>query len=94
MSTPSDHVPAWLRAALDCLERGAWDRAHELVQHEVDVRAAWIHAHLHRVEGDLGNAAYWYRIAGRPVCRDELARERGALRAALLGSEPSCPEEA
>jgi hypothetical protein len=89
LSTEQESGPAWLREALEALELGAWRRAHELVQHEEDARAAWIHAHLHRIEGDLGNAAYWYRVAGRPICRDELAGERRALRAALLGTQPS-----
>ncbi|MBK9384827.1 MAG: hypothetical protein IPN34_08440 [Planctomycetes bacterium] len=77
-------TPDWLRAALDALERGDWESAHELVQHEEDPRAAWVHAHLHRVEGDEANAAYWYRRARRALCRLPLEQERVALRAALL----------
>jgi hypothetical protein len=76
--------PTWLRAALDALERGDWQSAHELVQQEPDPRAAWVHAHLHRVEGDEANAAYWYREARRAFCRLTLEQERTALRAALL----------
>jgi hypothetical protein len=45
---------------------GDWDAAHQLVQrYEDDATAAWIHAVLHKIEGDLGNARYWYRRAGR-----------------------------
>ena len=51
---------------------GDWERAHAIAQ-DVDTHdGAWVHAYLHRREGDLENAAYWYRRAGRPV-------ERGAL---------------
>jgi len=45
-------------AALWHAGRGAWDAAHEIVQDEGDANCAWVHAHLHRQEGDLGNAAY------------------------------------
>jgi hypothetical protein len=45
---------------------GKWDAAHELIQqYEDDATAAWIHAVLHKIEGDLGNARYWYRHADR-----------------------------
>ena len=46
--------------------KGNWKRAHELVQDDPSYEAAWIHAYLHRVEGDLGNARYWYHQAGKP----------------------------
>ena len=46
--------------------RGDWNRAHELAQGEQSADAAWIHAWLHRVEGDLDNARYWYGQARRP----------------------------
>ena len=45
--------------------RGDWKRAHEIAQDVSDADGAWVHAYLHRKEGDLGNAAYWYRRAGR-----------------------------
>jgi hypothetical protein len=45
--------------------KGDWARAHRLVQDDPSPEAAWVHAYLHRVEGDLGNAGYWYRRAGR-----------------------------
>ena len=47
--------------------RGDWDRAHEIAQATEDRDGAWVHAMLHRQEGDGANAAYWYRRAGRPV---------------------------
>jgi hypothetical protein len=46
---------------------GDWQRAHDELQDDADRQAAWVHAYLHRVEGDVANAAYWYRRAGRPV---------------------------
>lgn len=42
-----------------------WDKAHTLIQDLPDTNAAWIHAYLHRREGDLFNADYWYRRAGK-----------------------------
>jgi hypothetical protein len=53
--------------------KGSWDKAHELVQDDPSSGAAWIHAYLHRKEGDLWNADYWYRRAGRerPDCSVE-----------------------
>lgn len=44
---------------------GAWDTAHDLVQDDPSVECAWVHAYLHRVEGDIGNARYWYHQAGK-----------------------------
>ena len=45
--------------------RGDWDRAHQLAQSVDTPKGAWVHAYLHRKEGDLSNADYWYRRAGR-----------------------------
>ncbi len=61
----------------------AWERAHRLVQDAGGPDAAWVHAHLHRIEGDDGNARYWYARADRPVPNGTLAEERNALIAAL-----------
>lgn len=56
--------------------KGDWDRAHELAQAaEGDPAHDWIHAYLHREEGDTGNAAYWYRRAGKPVADGGLEEE-------------------
>ena len=52
---------------------------------ETSAEAAWVHAYLHRVEGDLGNAHYWYGRARRPEPRGELDAEWEAIAAALLG---------
>lgn len=42
-----------------------WEKAHTIIQDVEDSAAAWVHAYLHRKEGDIWNADYWYRRAGR-----------------------------
>ena len=69
--------------ALNAECEGHWDRAHRIVQEINTPEAAWIHAYLHRVEGDLSNAAYWYHRAGKPECRTSLEEERQAIYEAL-----------
>jgi len=64
--------------------KGDWDRAHKVVQDDESREAAWVHAYLHRVEGDLPNAGYWYRTAGEPVARGTLDEEWAAIAARLL----------
>jgi hypothetical protein len=80
--------PAEWDAALRSLwwdARGHWDRAHSLAQEdESNPRSAWVHAYLHRKEGDLSNAAYWYRRAGRPEARGSLETELREIGAVLL----------
>jgi hypothetical protein len=62
MSAPSSELLRAVELAL----AGDWEAAHDLVQqYEDDATAAWIHAVLHKIEGDPGNARYWYRHAGR-----------------------------
>ena len=73
-------------AALWWAAKGDWDQAHKIVQDESDANSAWVHAYLHRVEGDLGNAGYWYRQAGQPVAKDSLEAEWERIVSALLGS--------
>lgn len=53
--------------ALWLAKAGKWDAAHDLCQEIPGNAGAWIHAYLHREEGDLSNAAYWYSRAGKPV---------------------------
>jgi hypothetical protein len=53
--------------------------------HEDTAEAAWVHAYLHRVEGDLGNAGYWYRRASKPVATDSLDAEWERMVLSLLG---------
>ena len=62
--------PATLSTAAQALwfaKAGRWHESHDLCQDIPDPDGAWIHAHLHRQEGDLGNAGYWYARAGRPA---------------------------
>ena len=73
----------WLKDALDRLDTGDWEGAHDLAQADETPDGAWLHAHLHRIEGDPDNAAYWYRRAGRDPFDGSIADERAALRAAL-----------
>lgn len=67
---------------------GDWTRAHEIVQDEEGRAAAWVHAYLHRKEGDLSNAGYWYRHAGAPACETSLEEEWESIAAALLAGRP------
>jgi hypothetical protein len=76
-------------AALWWAAKGAWDQAHKIVQDETSADAAWVHAYLHRVEGDVGNAGYWYRQAAKPVAGDSLETEWERIASALLGSAPA-----
>jgi hypothetical protein len=55
--------------------RGDWERAHTLAQDVDSPEGSWVHAYLHRREGDLGNARYWYRRAGRAESVDSLEAE-------------------
>jgi|SRR4051812_35280565 len=73
-------------AALWWAAKGEWEKAHTIVMNEDGPEAAWVHAYLHRVEGDLPNAGYWYRAAGKPVEKGPLEAEWNAIAAALFGS--------
>ncbi len=55
--------------------KGEWDKAHKLIQTVGDKKASWIHAYLHRKEGDNGNADYWYSLAGRKSSHAPLEEE-------------------
>ena len=65
--------------------RGDWDRAHDVAQDVPGRDGAWVHAYLHRKEGDLSNAAYWYRQAGKPVAKGSLEEEWEGLVRVFLG---------
>ncbi len=91
-------TPDELRAAPEAPNQGAaidglwwaarddWTHAHEAVKVDNGAPAAWVHAYLHRVEGDLENASYWYALAGKPVATTPLDDEWRAIAAALLSS--------
>jgi hypothetical protein len=71
-----------LLKALDLALAGEWDAAHNIVQqHENDSTAAWLHAVLHKLEGDASNSRYWYRRAGKLEHADDEPRaELGLIR--------------
>ena len=74
-----------LTQAVDLAIAGDWKRAHEIVQQdETDTTSCWIHAVLHKIEGDAANARYWYRLAGQayeayPEPKAELAAIKAVL---------------
>ena len=59
--------------------KGEWQKAHDLIDHLSDPISAHIHAYLHRVEGDLWNARYWYNRAKQPEYKGDLPSERAYL---------------
>ena len=80
--------PASLHLALQALwwdAKGDWKAAHECAQaDEGDPSCDWVHAYLHRKEGDASNAGYWYRQAGKPAAKNALGDEWRAIVKALL----------
>ena len=85
-STP----PAGLSLALQSLwfdAKGDWNKAHELAQEDGGLAGNWVHAYLHRKEGDATNARYWYGQAKKPVYSGSLADEWAAISAALLAKD-------
>ena len=79
---PAGLTPALLGLWWDA--KGDWARAHEFAQQDEGREGSWVHAYLHRKEGDQSNAAYWYRRAGKPVCRDAFDSEWLSITVALL----------
>ena len=86
-ATSNEKPPAGLAPTLEALwwaAKGDWERAHKLVQGEASADAAWVHAYLHRVEGDLGNARYWYGEARQPEASGPLDAEWDDIATSLL----------
>jgi hypothetical protein len=79
---PAGLAPAVV--ALWWVAKGDWNKAHKVVMDEGGKDCAWVHAYLHRVEGDSDNAGYWYREAGRAVPNGALQAEWAAIAAELL----------
>ena len=67
--------------------RGDWDTAHKVAQDVSDRNGAWVHAYLHRKEGDIGNARYWYGEAQKPEATDSLEAEWERIVSELLDTE-------
>jgi hypothetical protein len=86
-SAPPPDLPPTAQA-LWWAAKGDWDKAHKIVQDDASREAAWVHAYLHRVEGDLPNARYWYRIADKPVATGALEYEWKAIATELLAARP------
>lgn len=83
-SEPPSLTPALRALWLDA--RGDWNGAHEAAQADESAAGDWVHAYLHRKEGDAGNAAYWYRRARKPVRDTPLDEEWSEIAAALLAA--------
>ena len=86
-STAAPAPPAALDPALEALwwaKKGDWERAHKRAQQDERAEGAWVHAYLHRVEGDPGNAEYWYRRAGKAPATTGLEEEWLEIAEALL----------
>jgi hypothetical protein len=82
-ATPPSELPPPL-LALWHDAKGDWNAAHKCVDELSDPDSMWVHAYLHRKEGDLSNARYWYTRAGRAPAEGALAEEGAAIAAALL----------
>ncbi len=82
-TAPPETLSSPLRAMWEDA-KGNWNTAHAIVQDIDDRTGAWIHAYLHRKEGDPGNAGYWYRRAGQPPADDTLEEEWSRIVSALL----------
>ena len=80
---PTELSPALVGLWWDA--KGDWKRAHESAQSDAGPAGSWVHAYLHRKEGDHANAAYWYRRAAKPVCRESLDVEWESIVKELLG---------
>jgi hypothetical protein len=86
-SLSSKKPPAGLSPALTALwwtGNDAWDKAHNIVMNEDGADCAWVHAYLHRVEGDLHNAGGWYKRAGKTPSTASLDSEWEEIARALL----------
>ena len=87
-SLSEEDPPAKLSFALTGLwwdAKGDWTKAHESAQQDEGPAGAWVHAYLHRKEGDSSNASYWYQRAGKPHSRSSLQDEWNEITASLLG---------
>ena len=80
---PPEGISATLKALWQD-GHGNWDKAHDLAQETGGTEGAWIHAYLHRKEGDAGNASYWYHRAGKPMPGGSLEQEWEQIARALL----------
>jgi|SRR5579864_4941983 len=82
---PQDSSPALRGLWWDV--KGDWTKAHESAQQDQGPAGAWVHAYLHRKEGDASNAAYWYQRAGKRSPKGSLQEEWDQIAGALLESK-------
>ena len=87
-SLPAAEPPSALTPALAGLwwdAKGDWTCAHESAQQDEGREGSWVHAYLHRKEGDISNAGYWYERAGKPPAHGSFEKEWEEITRALLG---------
>ncbi len=85
-----ESVPPAVSVPLQALwydAKGDWGKAHHLVQNDPSSESAWVHAYLHRKEGDIGNAHYWYRRAHKPPFTGTLEAEWEQIAQSLLSGD-------
>ena len=90
-STEANEPPADISKALSALwwgRKGNWEKAHEVAQSDKSKDGSWVHGYLHRVEGDLDNASYWYGQSGRKRTDNPLDEEWDKIAATLLAAVP------
>lgn len=80
---PPENISVYLKS-LWFDAKGNWNKAHQLIQDVEDKNASWIHAYLHRKEGDIGNAGYWYSRAGKSTSLLSLEKEWKEIVTALI----------
>ena len=86
-STSAAAPPSGLSPALTALwwaKKGEWEKAHETAQADKSKDGSWVHGYLHRVEGDLDNASYWYGQSGRKRTDNPLDEEWEKITSTLL----------
>jgi hypothetical protein len=91
-SLSHDEPPRQLSVALQALwwdAKGNWKQAHDVAGQDEGPAGAWVHAYLHRKEGDLANAGYWYKRADKSPATGSLEQEWLEITQALLaGTDP------
>ena len=89
---PPTNLPPLL-AALWWEAKGNWNQAHEIAQSIETPDGAWVHAYLHRKEGDIANSAYWYSRAHQPRCTLPPDEEWKQIASALLAKSASIADD-
>ncbi len=86
-SLGNDEMPQGLSLPIQAMwfaGKNQWEKSHDIAQDLLTSDGSWIHAYLHRLEGDTGNAAYWYRKAGKSFPSQSLTDEWETIVTALL----------